>query len=264
MWTVAIALAAIVGAGCGRFGFGADDPGRDAPQVGDGGTDVVTMGGDGGVDAPEFFACTGSEVCEGFESGFGVWMADAMVSLDATRAHRGNHSVHVHSPAFAAGGSSYQAIYQSQTVSANINPFWVRGWFWLSARPNFDNAMELMTAERPSTSSGDYVFVHADSTNVYSQFDAQIMQTSTLVPVGQWFCLIWKVTRNTGTSGALELSGDVTVSLANTKTDSTTSSLQIVVLGIGYASSNTPVAQPAQDLWIDDVIVSASAVTCSD
>jgi hypothetical protein len=121
-----------------------------------------------------------------------------------------------------------------------------------------------MSAQRPSSSSGVYVFVHADRTNVYSQLDGKVMNTTMLVPEGQWFCLIWQVTRNTGTSGLLALTGDVTVSVSNTKTDSSTQPIQYVVLGMGYSSTNTPVPQPAQDLWIDDVIVSATAVGCAD
>ena len=45
---------------------------------------------------------------------------------------------------------------------------------------------------------------------------------------------------------------------------SSTLPLQYVVIGLGYSSTNNPVPQPAQDLWIDDVIVSATAVGCAD
>ncbi|MDB4964246.1 MAG: hypothetical protein JWP01_4245 [Myxococcales bacterium] len=38
----------------------------------------------------------------------------------------------------------------------------------------------------------------------------------------------------------------------------------MVTFGIGFAGSNTPVAQPALDLWIDDVIVDPDPVTCAD
>jgi len=260
MWAVAIAFATIASGGCGRFSFTEHDPPGDGRGSG---IDSNVMADDGDVDAPTY-ACSGNEVCDGFESGFGtVWTTQGMVSIDTTRAHRGTQSVHVHSPAFAANTGSYHSIYETQTVASNINPFWVRGWLWLSALPAFDNGLELITAEAPSA-AGDYVFVHADSTKVYSQYDAQIMSTSTLVPTGQWFCLIWKVTRNTGTSGSLELTGDVTVSLPNAKTDSTANPMQVVVFGLGYSSTNVPVPQPAQDLWIDDVIVSATAVTCDD
>jgi hypothetical protein len=256
------ALIAALAAGCGRFGFSGHEPPGDG-AMGDGSGIDGRVVVDGSPDAPTY-VCTGSEVCEGFEGGLGVWTADSMVSIDTTRAHRGTQSVHVHSAAFGANTGSFQAIAESQTIAANINPFWVRSWLWLSALPAFDNGLELISAQRPSSSSGVYVFVHADSTKVYSQLDTKISSTPTLVPTGQWFCLVWKVTRNTATSGLLDLSGDVTVTLNNTKTDSTTVPIQFVVIGLGYSSTNNPVPQPAQDLWIDDVIVSGNAVTCSD
>lgn len=261
MWAVAIALAAVAAGGCGRFGFGGDDPPK--ADARGGGIDGDLVPKDGDLDGMPTYACTGSEVCEGFENGVGVWMLDPMASIDTTFAHRGTKSMHVHSPAFAANTGSYQAIFQSQTVTANINPFWVRAWLYLSARPAFDNAMELITAERPG-SAGDYVFVHDDRTNVYSQYDLSIMNTFTLVPEAQWFCLVWKVTRDTGNAGALELSGEVDVALTGHQTDSSTNTMQYVTIGIGYSSTNVPVAQPTQDLWIDDVIVSGTAVGCAD
>jgi hypothetical protein len=260
MWAVAIALAAALASGCGRFSFAEQDPPGDGRGSG---IDSNLLPDDGDVDAPTY-ACSGNEVCEGFESGLGVWTAQGMATIDTTRAHRGTQSVHVHTDAFGANTGSYQSIYESQTVAANINPVWVRAWLWLSALPAFDNGLELMSIERPSSGSAVYVFVHADSTKVYSQLDTKIQSTPTLVPTGQWFCLIWNVTRNTGTSGSLVLSGDVDVSLANTKTDSATMPVQYVVIGLGYSSTNNPVPQPAQDLWIDDVIVSGTAVTCED
>jgi len=257
------ALVAVATAGCGRFGFSGHEPPGDG-AFGDGRGIDSNLQVDGSPDAT--YACTGSELCDGFETGLGsMWIADPMVSIDTTRAHRGTSSVHVHSPAFGANTGSYQSLAESQTITANINPFYVRAWLWLSALPAFDNGLELMSAERPSSSSGVYVFVHADSTKLYSQLDTMIRSTTTLVPTGQWFCLVWKVTRNTGSSGMLSLTGDITVPPLNAvKTDSSTQPLQYVVIGLGYSSTNNPVAQPAQDLWIDDVIVSGTAVTCSD
>nr|MBA3542486.1 hypothetical protein [Deltaproteobacteria bacterium] len=63
---------------------------------------------------------------------------------------------------------------------------------------------------------------------------------------------------------ALELSGDVpTLSLSNVTTDSTTP-MSLVAFGIGFANGNAPVAQPALDLWVDDVIVDMAPMTCAD
>jgi hypothetical protein len=263
MWAAAISLAVLLASGC-RFRFTEGDRGDGAIGSDDAAADGTT-GDDALIDSGPSAACTSAAICDGFESGLGsMWVADPMVSIDTTRAHRGTQSVKVHSPAFGANTGSYQSIAESQTITSGINPFYVRAWLWLSALPAFDNGLELMSAERPSSGSGIYVFVHADSTKVYSQLDTKIQSTATLVPTAGWFCLVWKVTRNTGTSGALELSGDVNVTLMNTKTDSSTLPLQYVVIGLGYSSTNNPVPQPAQDLWIDDVIVSATPVGCAD
>ena len=256
-WAVIAALAA----GCGRFGFSGHEPLGDG-ATGDGRWIDAGVVVDGSPDAPTY-VCTGSELCEGFESGLGAWMADPMVTIDTTRAHRGAQSVHVHSPAFAANTGSYQSLFESQTVTANINPFYVRAWLWLSALPATNNAMELITAERPG-SAGDYVFVRNTRTSVYSQFDTTVMNTTTLIPTGGWFCLVWKVTRDSGTAGRLDLTGDVTVSLVGSQTDSSTQPMQYVTIGIGYSSTNVATNQPTQDVWIDDVIVSGTAVTCND
>ncbi len=87
----------------------------------------------------------------------------------------------------------------------------------------------------------------------------------TTVPTGSWFCVVWKVVRSTSTSGSLETSGDVpALALANIQTDSASSPMTVLTLGLGFASSNTPSAQPALDLWVDDVIAHSAPVTCAD
>lgn len=144
------------------------------------------------------------------------------------------------------------------------NTFWIRGWFWLSALPTGGNGMELMSAERPGT-GGDYVFVFRDATHIYTQFGGASDITPTTVPIGSWFCLVSKIVRSATATGSLELSGDVPLlTLANVVTDSATTPISIVAIGIGFANSNVPDAQPALDLWIDDVIVHTAPLTCAD
>jgi hypothetical protein len=71
--------------------------------------------------------------------------------------------------------------------------------------------------------------------------------------------------RSTTTTGSLTSSGDLAaLTLPGVKTDSSTSPMTNLFLGMGFSSSNVPVAQPALDLWIDDVIVDAAPVTCAD
>jgi hypothetical protein len=253
------ALALLVAlAGCGRLGFGG---GNADGAIGDG---VLGDGDGAGGDAAQ--VCSPAfDICDGFESGIntGLWSADAMVTLDTTRGHRGNNSVRVHTPAFAAGSNSYQSLFQSQTIMTSTT-FWIRAWFWLSALPATGNGMELITAERPG-SNGDYVFIFADSTHIYTQFGNDSSMTTSPAPVGGWFCVVWKVVRSSTTTGSLDLTGDLgTLSLPNVVTDSATMPMTVLTIGMGFAASNVPSAQPALDLWIDDVIAHSGPVTCAD
>ena len=251
------ALALLVAlAGCGRFGFGDE---RADGALGDGAGDIATS------DASP--ACSPTfDLCDGFEGtsiDTTTWLIDPMTTLDSTRAHRGKSSVHVHTPAFPASTNSYISIGETKTL-AGPTTFWVRGWFWLAALPAAGNGMELITAER-SGSGGDFVFVFSASTHIYTQFGDASWQGPAPVPVGSWFCLVFKVVRSTTTTGALELSGDVPMlSLPNVITDSATTPIDIITLGMGFATGNTPSPQPALDLWIDDVIVDDAPLTCAD
>lgn len=250
------ALLLIVAAGCGRLGFG--EPADAA--LGDG------MTGDAAGDAAEVACSPAFELCDGFEANTldsTIWTAGAMVTLDSTRAHRGTRSVHVHMPALAAGTNSYQTLNETRTVTSGATTFWIRGWFWLSALPAGANGMELISAERPST-AGDYVFVFSDSTHIYTQFANASRTAMTTVPIGSWFCVIFKVVRSTGATGLLALSGDApALTLANVQTDAAPP-MTVVTIGIGFSAGNVPVPQPALDLWVDDVIAHPAPVTCAD
>jgi hypothetical protein len=249
-------------AGCGRFGFGsvADlDAAADDGAPRDGTNDSPS-----GDAAP---ACSPTfDLCDGFEAATidtTTWSVDAMVTLDSTRAHRGSKSVHVHTAAFSANTSSYTNLAETKTIAGSTT-FWVRSWFWLSGLPATNNGMELISAEQSGV-GGDYVFVFSDSTHIYTQFGNDSQVSMTTVPIGSWFCVVWKVVRSTSTTGSLDLTGDVaTLSLPNVKTDSATAPMDVLVFGMGFASSNTPTTQPALDLWIDDVIVDGAPLTCAD
>lgn len=257
----------LIAAGCGRLGFGSSETADGALPIGD------AMEGDGfvgdgrGADAPMLACPPGLDLCDDFEDPIldgTIWTADPMVSLDTTRAHRGAKSVHVHMPALAAGSGNYQTLQEQQTTTSGATTFWVRAWFWLSALPAGANGLELVTAERPG-SAGDYMFVFADGASVYSQFDLKSRNSATTVPTGTWFCVVWKVVRATTATGSIALSGDApALTLTDTITDSASMPINVVNLGLGFSSTNQPDAQPALDLWIDDVIVDSSAVSCSD
>jgi hypothetical protein len=254
----ALALLVVIAA-CGRFGF---------TSVGDGaGGGDDSDSGPGPSDTPPVACSPAFDVCDSFENGVdqAVWVPlDPGVTLDTTRGHRGTSSIRVHLDSFAPNTNNYARLKEANTLLTNLN-FFVRGWFYLPALPAGDNGMEIITAHRPA-SLGDYVFVRSTRTTVYSQFSDRSQSTTTLVPAGSWFCLVFEVVRTTMPSGSLQLTGDVvpTVTLSNVATDDTQETIQWVTFGMGFASGNVSFAQPAIDLWIDDVIIADGAVTCDD
>ncbi len=253
-------LVLVAAAGCGRLRFTEAVPGDGAPG-GDGANP-----GDGAAGDAQAVACSELfDICDGFEEGLdtSLWMTDVGVTRDTTFAHRGSASIRVQTPAFGPSQDMYRALAEAQTIASGATTFWVRGWYWLSALPAGNNGMELVTAERPGD-QGNYMFVYADRSTVYSQFD-DVSRGTDVVPVASWFCLVFKVVRSTAANGSLELSGDVGPAvLPDVVTDSSTSPITEVQFGIGFASPNVPDVQPALELWIDDVIVHSAPVTCSD
>lgn len=254
-------LVVVAAGACGRLGFTEAVPGDGAVGSGDG------LGGDGATGDAQQVACSQQfDICDGFEDGVDttLWTLDPGATLDATFAHRGGASIRIHTSAFGANQSNYTSIFESQTLASDPPTFWVRAWFYLSALPAGDNGMELITAERPGD-AGDYVFVRRTRTSLYTQYSGDVRTAMAPAPVASWFCAVFEVVRDTGAAGSLGLSGDLpALTLDSTQTDSASAPMQVVTLGAGFSSSNVTDAQPAFDLWIDDVIIHSAPITCSD
>ncbi len=240
-------------AACGRYGFTS-------------GSADANLDGTSDARVP----CAGFDLCDEFEAGSintALWTKDPSVTIDTARAHRGDASVHIHTDALTAGNGDYEVLSETRTLAGAAAPttFWVRGWFLIPALPSGPNALELISADQSGAPRlGDFVFLHSDSTSVYSQFGNDILDV-TSPPTNRWFCLVWRVVRGTGTTGLLEVTSDVvpTATLPNITTDGAPP-ISIIAIGLGWAPSNVTVNQPAFDLWVDDVIVHSAPVTCAD
>jgi hypothetical protein len=246
----------VLAAGCGRFGFSE----REA-------TDAATVRDDGLLDATQTSVCDAAALCDGFEgSDVGsAWIKRGAVSVDNTFAHSGSQSVHMHIDPVPAGGSLDARIVNSTLLAATPGPLWIRAWVKLGSLPATNNHMELICLDQSSSPYyGDCVFVYSDATALYTQFTNAVMEGSA-PPVLPWFCYVWQVDRSP-TSGDMHLTSDVVpnIDLVGEATDSAANPVDSIALGGAFYSGNTPTAQPAMDIWFDDVIISTSPVTCSD
>jgi hypothetical protein len=249
--------AAVLLAGCGRFGFGTY-----------GGTSADGRPGDGRVPdvPPDAFVCR-FQLCDGFEDTTfqSLWTVDVGITRDTTTSHGGAASVHFHSSALNVGQGGYFTLSETQTLPLGDPTFYVRAWVKLASLPAGSNGMELLSAdETTGPGYGNDVFLKSGVMDVYEQFTDQVQATSGPPPLNTWFCALWTVVRDSGSAGSLTLAGDVgPITLPSVPTDGTPA-ISVMSFGIGYAGPNVNVAQPAMDIWMDDLIVHNAPVTCSD
>jgi hypothetical protein len=150
----------------------------------------------------------------------------------------------VHTAAIAAGVRASSRIWEQTTLPGATTTVWVRGWFRISQLPVSTNSMEIMDAENPT--SGDYAFLRATETTLYSGFGSKTQGGGSQVPTNTWFCLIWKIVRTT-----------------DTITDGSPL-ITYLRFGIYWAPTNVDMPQPAVDVWIDDIITDDAQLSCTD
>jgi hypothetical protein len=232
-------------AACGRLGFDA---------IGDGAS------GDAGP------GCLASyELCDGFESpGFAsYWVVGANATRDTTVAHRGAASLHVRSAQLAASQGGTYVLEETTTLALGDPTFYVRAYVRFGSLPLAPNHGEIIAAETSTSSDEDAVFLGPDL-SVYSQWPDSTMGNNMVPPTDTWLCLLFTVVRKTTATGTLTLSGDVPGALlGNVQTDGPPG-LFALVFGLEFAAPNQTVDQPPIDVWIDDIIVDKSPLTCAD
>jgi hypothetical protein len=207
------------------------------------------------------------ELCDDFEGGAfntAIWTVGGGCTIDTTFGHTGSSSFHAHSQALGSGKEGYFDISETKTLALDDPTFYVRVWVYVQALPA--NNMELVAADQPSSGNSyeDGLFIDPTNIGVYSQFSDQTQTSAGPAPVGTWFCAIWTVVRTTADTGSLALGGGVgPISLVDVQTDGSPP-LNYMEFGIGFAGSTDINNQPAMDVWIDDVIVNNSPITCAD
>ncbi len=247
-----LAVAVVALAACGRVDFG----------VGDGGGDS----GDGGGDAPGPACLSSYELCDGFETAdfAPVWTVLPGATIDTSVHHRGLASAHFAMPGTTAGNDFYTNLSETTTLPLGDPTFYVRAYVLLGSLP-LDN-MEIISAEQQNTGNPneDGLFVDPGDLAIYSQFSDREADTSAPPPTGSWLCLVWSVTRATDTSGSMTLGGDVqALNRGGVVTDGDPA-ISEMAFGIGFAGPSVVVDQPAIELWIDDVIIANTPITCAD
>jgi hypothetical protein len=205
------------------------------------------------------------KLCEDFESGTidaTTWTAAGNVSVDTTIKHGGQRSLKVHLNAVSLGNSAAAGLRETKTFPVTGNTFYVRSWIYIAARPAGNEAVELLGAEQASfPDNGDYIFMRQTNLETYTQFSGQSASNGTAPPVATWFCLAWKVVLGTLNTGSLSFSGTVPgAAVNNTATTSPNPPIGEVRIGTSVNTANT--AQPALDVYFDDIVIDDKLLVC--
>ena len=248
---------------------GVPDDLDNCPTVANG--DQADANGDGRGDACDGAVATCASLttvpfCDDFESGFSTsrWRvsksdpaAVVEVNTDARFVHRGTQSLHLSLPATKQGVGGDVDISEIATFNAfDLAPtFWVRAWIWLVHSPYSTDEARLLVADDKQSTQGIGVGVAVDHTALSSWVPPGGSVKGAAPGFGEWTCYVWRV----DLAGTVSLSGVEVPSL--TLNAPTQPSPPLDELGLGVFMLPTT-DQPAFDLYVDDVFMDTSPITC--
>ena len=209
-------------------------------------------------------------LCDGFESGLAAfWMAtqtNGTVTVDNTRAYRGTHSLRVHTDALAVNTSSDVRLHESMTLSASPADLYLRAFVYVPATS--PNTFQLLQAVQNVTPYDGVGFSMDAQGGVAASFDSvtngQYLRSVVALPLGRWFCLQWQAHLSTTTSGYERVFLDGTEVTSLRTSEPTEPSPALADVGVGAVFYQPAVANPATDVWLDEVEIGTAPIACTD
>jgi hypothetical protein len=231
-----------------------------------------TLQNDGGAssDAPPSPSCgcanVAAVVCEDFEGKpNSPWKmaGDEPPLIDTSQHHCGASSLHLHTQAITNGSISSTLIESDTFTNPSLaDGFYVRAWVY--APPRFtiagNNFMALFEAHQDrqpflgiAAQLGANTAAIANWTTAFA-YEA----TKAAMPLDKWTCVEWHVAfRPTGASQLWV--ADASASLDPTNTNPTPPYNELII-GIYFSGADS--AQPAVDLWIDELVIDSKRIGC--
>jgi hypothetical protein len=212
--------------------------------------------------------CGDAGVCNGFESGsidppwYSIVRTGCTATFDSTRACRGAKSLHL---TLANTSGLIESFVFEKAILPAANTIYLRGFFYLPATFSFFTQLEMVY----------------QSFSPYEQIDVQGNDDGTLqidnsvsgvpsnhsalhLPLDRWVCVEMKVVSSASGSGSVTISVDGVPQNDITLTNITTEpspALDTVSFGISENANATTV--PAEEAWIDEVMVDTQPIGCN-
>jgi hypothetical protein len=205
------------------------------------------------------------KLCDGFEAAAldAKWqksLASGVVTLDSSRAYRGQSAVHLHTNAVGAGMSSVDASIFTSAPLPITGTAYVRAWLYLKT-PQPATTTQVINFLDANQGGVAYVVESGGNAGIndYALPQTYTASASTTVPFDRWTCLQMQLAQTAA-------SGDISIFIDGAKVDvmltgSATPPMNRVAFGLDYYM---PPAIAAQDAWLDEVIVDDKPISCSD
>jgi hypothetical protein len=205
--------------------------------------------------------------CEDFEHGSMAWTASTTrgsIAIDPSRAYRGTHSLHARTEAVTVNsqpmiGAGYTHLF----LLPPPFPFFVRMFVYMPspAPPSVGAFVDILQSVPPYAGlqlnmrpPGGYL-----GGTGYNGLDCDWSAATDLVPPDSWACVELEID-GPPTDVVHVFLSDVELSGMREGLPADVPPLGLLQVGLGYFAAN---AQPAADLWIDEVAVDDKRIGCT-
>ena len=226
-------------------------------------------------DGPSSSACScastpGAVVCEDFESSpSAIWSAlGDGPTPDPPRAHCGSAAIHLHAPQLNVGDAFVTGLTETATFA---NPkltqgFFARAWVFLPsasklASLNYVALFEARQTTDPYLGVGAQLVPDGAALSDWTIDPNPFEKTAGAVPRDAWTCIEWQVSYSP-TNGTTKLwvgDGDA-ISIDATDTQPSPP-YGAMIVGLYFGPIKT--AQPAIDVWVDDLVIGPQRIGCA-
>lgn len=209
------------------------------------------------------------KLCDGFESVLvnPLWYVDtrdgSTVTVDETRAYRGRSSLRFHLEPTPVGLDRLAEIMETQTEQPTpLATRWIRGYLYVpgtAITTNRNRILKLSQGDAGSQKLG--IDVESGFLAVENDRSAIAVSSGTALPVDRWVCVEVEVLHALAGYVRVHIDGNP---ISDLQLDQPTDfDPPIEQLRLGASLYQPSVAQPALDLWLDELVVDSVRGSCA-
>lgn len=215
--------------------------------------------------------CTqrGGLLCDPFEGTWsGDWSTDrapasSIIEIDASRPYRGGAAAHFHTDAVAMRGRALATLLEERTEKPTAPAeLWLRAFVLLSSPASPPTVTLLSRAQAQAPFHAVTLGLQAGRLTLSSELAPSRTTSATDLPTGRWVCLELAIVGGVPGELRVRLDGTEVSDLHRTEATQATPPFGDVEVGLTIAADAG--AQPALDLWVDELLIDTRETHCED